>query len=141
MCGIIKDRFADPEISPPRWLPRRESMRHLEKLSTARGSTYTHYTPALPSRIMRRISIERRASTKTGRPPARLPTPAGFAHYTYRARIRQRRHSAGAVGASTGNDDDQPVPTSGKVEGPRRGDVTSMTVETLSSMPNLQNPR
>lgn len=102
VCGIIKDRFADPDISP--WEVAAEtgiSLRYLQKLFTARGSTYTHYISSLRLDHAAHL-IERRALMKTGQPLSDIAYACGFRDYTYFARgFRQRFGAApGAVGAA-----------------------------------------
>jgi AraC family transcriptional activator of tynA and feaB len=101
VCGIIKDRFADPDISPREVAAETGiSLRYLQKLFTARGSTYTHYISSLRLDHAAHL-IERRALMKTGQPLSDIAYACGFRDYTYFARgFRQRFGTApGAVGA------------------------------------------
>jgi len=101
VCGIIKDRFADPDISPREVAAETGiSLRYLQKLFTARGSTYTHYISSLRLDHAAHL-IERHALMKTGQPLSDIAYACGFRDYTYFARgFRQRFGTApGAVGA------------------------------------------
>jgi AraC-like DNA-binding protein len=90
-CDIIKDRFADPDISPREVATETGiSLRYLQKLFTARGSTCSRYISSL--RLDRAAHlIERRASMKTGQPLSDIAYTCGFRDYTHFARgFRQR---------------------------------------------------
>jgi AraC family transcriptional regulator, positive regulator of tynA and feaB len=106
VCGIIKDRFADPGISPHEVAAEAGiSLRYLQKLFTVRGSTCSHYITSLRLDHAARL-IERRALMKTGQPLSEIAYACGFRDYTYFARgFRQRFGTTpGAVGAgATGN--------------------------------------
>ena len=106
VCGIIKDRFADPGISPHEVAAEAGiSLRYLQKLFTARGSTCSHYITSLRLDHAARL-IERRALMKTGQPLSEIAYACGFRDYTYFARgFRQRFGiTPGAVGSgATGN--------------------------------------
>jgi AraC family transcriptional regulator, positive regulator of tynA and feaB len=107
VCGIIKDRFADPDISPREVAAEAGiSLRYLQKLFTARGSTCGHYIFSLRLDHAAHL-IERRALMKTGQPLSDIAYDCGFRDYTHFARrFRERFGTApGAVGAgATGND-------------------------------------
>jgi AraC family transcriptional regulator, positive regulator of tynA and feaB len=107
VCGIIKNRFADPEISPREVAAEAGiSLRYLQKLFTARGSTCSHYISSLRLDHAARL-IERRTLMKTGQPLCDIAYACGFRDYTHFARgFRQRFSTApGAIGANvTGND-------------------------------------
>ena len=107
VCDIIKNRFADPNISPTEVAAEMGiSLRYLQKLFTARGSTCSHYISSLRLDHAARL-IERRASMKTGQPLGDIAYACGFRDYTYFSRgFRQRFGSTpGAVGAGdAGND-------------------------------------
>ena len=102
VCGMIKDRYADPDISPREVAAEMGiSLRYLQKLFTARGSTYTDYISSL--RLDRAAHlIECRALTKTRQPLSEIAYACGFRDYTYFARgFRQRFGTApGAIGAA-----------------------------------------
>ena len=107
VCGIIKDRFADPDISPREVAAEAGiSLRYLQKLFTVRGSTCGHYICSARLDHAARL-IERRALIKTGQPLSDIAHACGFRDYTHFARgFRQRFGTApGAVGAgATGSD-------------------------------------
>lgn len=106
-CGIIKDRFADPDISPCEVAAEMGiSLRYLQKLFTIRGSTCGDYIASLRLDHAAHL-IERRALMKTGQPLSDISYACGFRDYTHFARrFRQRFGTTpGAVGAgATGND-------------------------------------
>jgi AraC-like DNA-binding protein len=121
VCGIIKDRFADPDISPREVAAETGiSLRYLQKLFTVRGSTCGHYISSLRLDHAAHL-IERRALMKTGQPLSDIAYACGFRNYTYFARgFRQRFGTTpGAVGAgATGNDNARVGADMGKVESP-----------------------
>jgi AraC-like DNA-binding protein len=107
VCGIIKDRFADPDISPHEVATETGiSLRYLQKLFTIRGSTWSDYISSL--RLDHAVHlIERRALMKTGNPLSDIAYACGFRDYTHFARRFRQRFGTrpGAVGAGvTGND-------------------------------------
>ena len=117
--GIIKDRFADPDISPRAVAAETGiSLRYLQKLFTTRGSTCTHYISSLRLDHAAHL-IERRALMKTGQPLSDIAYACGFRDYTHFARgFRQRFGTApGAVGAAdTAMTTHESAPTLSKVE-------------------------
>jgi AraC-like DNA-binding protein len=103
VCGIIKHRFADPDISPREVAAETGiSLRYLQKLFTVRGSTCGRYISSLRLDHAAHL-IERRALTKTGQPLSEIAYACGFRDYTHFARgFRQRFGSTpGAVGQAT----------------------------------------
>ncbi len=101
VCSIIKDRFADPDISPCEVAAEMGiSLRYLQKLFTIRGSTCGDYISSLRLDHAAHL-IERRALMKTGQPLSDIAYACGFRDYTYFARrFRQRFGTTpGAVGA------------------------------------------
>jgi AraC-like DNA-binding protein len=101
VCGIVKDRFADPNISPREVAAEMGiSLRYLQSLFTDRGSTCSHYISSLRLDHAAHL-IERRAVMKTGQPLSDIAYACGFRDYTYFARGFRRRHGTtpGAVGA------------------------------------------
>jgi AraC family transcriptional regulator, positive regulator of tynA and feaB len=88
---IIKDRFADPDISPREVAAEAGiSLRYLQKLFTVRGSTCSQYISSLRLDHAAHL-IERRALMKTGQPLSDLAYACGFRDYTHFARgFRQR---------------------------------------------------
>jgi len=121
VCGIIKGRFADTDISPREVAAETGiSLRYLQKLFTVRGSTCGRYISSLRLDHAARL-IERRALMKTAQPLSDIAYACGFRDYTYFARgFRQRFGTApGAVGAATPvKTTHESAPTSGKVERP-----------------------
>jgi AraC family transcriptional regulator, positive regulator of tynA and feaB len=100
-CGIIKDRFADPDLSPREVAAETGiSLRYLQKLFTVRGSTYSQYISSLRLDHAAHL-IERHALMKTGQPLSDIAYACGFRDYTYFARGFRRRFGTapGAVGA------------------------------------------
>jgi AraC family transcriptional activator of tynA and feaB len=77
------------------------SLRYLQKLFTARGSTYTHYISSLRLDHAARL-IKCRALMKTGQPLSDIAYACGFRDYTCFARgFRQRFGTApSAIGAA-----------------------------------------
>jgi len=91
VCGIIKDRFTDPDISPREVAAETGiSLRYLQKLFTLRGSTCGHYISSLRLDHAAHL-IERRALTKADQPLGDIAYACGFRDYTHFARgFRQR---------------------------------------------------
>jgi AraC family transcriptional regulator, positive regulator of tynA and feaB len=91
VCGIIKNRFADPDISPREVAAEAGiSLRYLQKLFTVRGSTCSHHISSLRLDHAAHL-IERRALVKTGQPLGEIAYACGFRDYTHFARgFRQR---------------------------------------------------
>ena len=107
VCRIIKNRFADPDMSPREVAAEAGiSLRYLQKLFTVRGSTCSHHMCSARLDHASHL-IERRAVMKTGRPLSDIAYACGFRDYTHFARgFRQRFGTPpGAVGASAGNGD------------------------------------
>ena len=107
VCGIIKGRFADTDISPREVAAETGiSLRYLQKLFTVRGSTCGRYISSLRLDHAARL-IERRALIKTGQPLSDIAYACGFRDYTHFARGFRRRFGTtpGTVGAgATGSD-------------------------------------
>jgi len=113
VCGVIKARFADPDIAPREVAAEAGiSLRYLQKLFTARGSTCSHYISSLRLEHAARL-IERRGLMKSGQPLSEIAYACGFRDYTHFARgFRQRfGRTPGAVGTSTARPAGQTVPT------------------------------
>jgi AraC family transcriptional activator of tynA and feaB len=112
VCGIIKDRFADPDISPREVAAEAGiSLRYLQKLFTVRGSTCGHHICSARLDHAARL-IKRRALMRTGQPLSDIAYACGFRDYTHFARgFRQRFGTApGAVGAGATGSDNARVP-------------------------------
>jgi AraC-like DNA-binding protein len=99
VCGLIKDRYADPDISPREVAAETGiSLRYLQKLFTVRGSTCSHHISSLRLDHAAHL-IERRALMKTGQPLSEIAYACGFRDYTHFARGFRRRFGSapGAV--------------------------------------------
>jgi AraC family transcriptional activator of tynA and feaB len=106
-CHIIRNRFADPDISPREVAAEVGiSLRYLQKLFTVRGSTCRHKICSARLDHAARL-IERRALIKTGQPLSDIAYACGFRDYTHFARGFRERFGTtpGAVGSgATGSD-------------------------------------
>jgi AraC family transcriptional regulator, positive regulator of tynA and feaB len=81
VCGIIKARFADPDMGPSEVAAETGiSLCYLEKLFTVRGSTCSHFIHSLRLDHAARL-IQRRASMKTGEPLSAIAHACGFCDY------------------------------------------------------------
>jgi AraC family transcriptional activator of tynA and feaB len=112
VCGIIKDRFTDPDISPREVAVEAGiSLRYLQKLFTLRGSTCSHYISSFRLDHAARL-IERRASMKTGQPLAEIAYACGFRDYAHFARGFRRRFDTtpGGVGAGAAGNGNAQIP-------------------------------
>jgi AraC family transcriptional regulator, positive regulator of tynA and feaB len=108
--GLVKDGFADPDFGP------REvaavagiSLRYLQKLFTARGSTCSEFIYSLRLDHAARL-LHRRASLCTGQPLSEIAYACGFRDYTHFARKFRNRfghspgdraHASGRAGSGT----------------------------------------
>jgi AraC family transcriptional regulator, positive regulator of tynA and feaB len=111
-CHIIKNRFADPDISPREVAAEAGiSLRYLQKLFTVRGSTCRHHICSARLDHAARL-IERRALIKTGQPLSDIAYACGFRDYTYFARGFRRRFGTtpGGVGAGAAANGNARVP-------------------------------
>src|SRR6201992_4195332 len=112
VCSIIKDRFADPDISPREVAAEMGiSLRYLQSLFTDRGSTCSHYISSLRLDHAAHL-IKRRASMKTGQPLSEIAYASGFRDYTHFARSFRRRfgETPGGVGARSADNGSARVP-------------------------------
>jgi AraC family transcriptional activator of tynA and feaB len=91
ICGIIRERFADPDFGPGEAAAEAGiSLRYLQKLFTERGSTCIHYIHALRLDHAARL-LQRRVSLRTGQPLSEIAYACGFNDYSYFVRkFRQR---------------------------------------------------
>jgi AraC family transcriptional activator of tynA and feaB len=98
--GVIKDGFADPDFSPREVAAESGiSLRYLQKLFTARGSTCSGFIYSLRLDHAARL-LQRRASLATGQPLSEIAYVCGFRDYTHFA--RKFRHRFGySPGAAT----------------------------------------
>ncbi|MBR0694299.1 helix-turn-helix domain-containing protein [Bradyrhizobium lablabi] len=102
-CHIIKNRFADPDISPREVAAEAGiSLRYLQKLFAVRGSTCSHHICSARLDHAARL-IERRALMKTGQPLSDIAYACGFRDYTYFARGFRRRFGTAPGAAGSGN--------------------------------------
>ncbi|MCP3390075.1 helix-turn-helix domain-containing protein [Bradyrhizobium sp. CCGB12] len=109
VCGIIKDRFADPNISPREVAAEMGiSLRYLQSLFTNRGWTCSHYISSLRLDHAAHL-IERRASMKTGQPLSDIAYACGFRDYTHFARGFRRRFGTTPGGSGAARDDNAGV--------------------------------
>jgi AraC family transcriptional regulator, positive regulator of tynA and feaB len=97
--NIAKDGFADPDFGPPEMAAAAGiSLRYLQKLFTARGSTCSEFIYSLRLKHAARL-LHRRASLGTRQPLSEIAYASGFRDYTHFARkFRQRfGHSPGTA--------------------------------------------
>jgi AraC family transcriptional regulator, positive regulator of tynA and feaB len=100
---VIKNGFADPDLGPRKIAADvRVSLRYLQKLFTARGSTCSDFIYSVRLDQAARL-LRRRASLGTNQPLTEIAYACGFRDYAHFARkFRQRfGHSPGAVGQET----------------------------------------
>jgi AraC family transcriptional activator of tynA and feaB len=101
VCSIVRARFADPDIGPCEVAAEAGiSLRYLQKLFTARGSTCGRYLSWVRLDHAARL-LECRASLKTGQPLSVIACACGFRDYTHFARGFRRRfgRTPGAMGS------------------------------------------
>jgi AraC-like DNA-binding protein len=96
--GVIKDGFADPDFGPREVAAEAGiSLRYLQKLFTARGSTCSEFIYSL--RLDHAARLHRRASLETNQPLSEIAYACGFRDYTHFARKFRDRfgYSPGAA--------------------------------------------
>jgi AraC-like DNA-binding protein len=101
--GVIRDGFADPDLSPRRVATAAGiSLRYLQKLFTARGSTCSDFIYSLRLDHAARL-LRRRASLGTNQPLSEVAYACGFRDYTHFARKFRHRfsHSPSAAAQNT----------------------------------------
>ena len=101
--GVVKDGFADPDFSPREVAAEAGiSLRYLQKLFTARGSTCSDIIYSLRLDHAARL-LHRRASLGTNQPLNEIAYACGFRDYTHFARKFRHRfgHSPGAAAQDT----------------------------------------
>jgi AraC family transcriptional regulator, positive regulator of tynA and feaB len=108
--GVIKDGFADADFGPREVAVEAGiSLRYLQKLFTARGSTCSEHIYSLRLDHAARL-LHRRASLATNQPLSEIAYVCGFRDYTHFARkFRQRfghspggrAHASGRAGSGT----------------------------------------
>jgi AraC family transcriptional regulator, positive regulator of tynA and feaB len=90
-CGIIKERFADPQFGPGEAAAEAGvSLRYLQKLFTFRGTTCVHYIQSLRLQHATRL-LERRASLDLRQPLSEIAYACGFNDYPYFVRKFKQR--------------------------------------------------
>jgi AraC-like DNA-binding protein len=96
---VIKDGFADPDFNPRMVAAEAGiSLRYLQKLFTARGSTCSEFIYSLRLDHAARL-LHRRASLRTNQPLSEIAYISGFRDYTHFARKFRHRfgHAPGAA--------------------------------------------
>jgi len=100
---IIKDRFADPNFGPCEVAAAAGiSLRYVQKLFTARGSTCSDFLYDLRLDHAARL-LQRRAALSTGRPLSEIAYACGFRDYVHFARKFRSRFGF-SPGAYVGGD-------------------------------------
>src|SRR3569833_2016919 len=100
VCKIIRHSYADPELGPAEVATEAGgSLRYLQMLFTARGSTCTHFIQAVRLDHALRL-VQLRNQLNTGQPLSQIAYSCGFRDYNYFGRaFRQRfKCSPGDVG-------------------------------------------
>jgi AraC family transcriptional regulator, positive regulator of tynA and feaB len=91
ICGIIKERFTDPDLGAYEVATEaRVSLRYLQQLFTARGRTCTQFIHSLRLDHAARL-LDRRASLGTVQPLSEIAYACGYRDYAYFARRFRRR--------------------------------------------------
>jgi len=97
ICGVIRDRFADPDFGPYEIAAEVGiSLRYLQKLFTSRGCTCSGLIQSV--RLNQAAhSIKRRTSMKSGQPLSEIAYACGYRDYTNFARAfrQQFGHAPG----------------------------------------------
>jgi AraC family transcriptional activator of tynA and feaB len=88
ICGVIKDRFADPDFGPSEVAAEAGiSLRYLQKLFTARNSTCSEFIYSLRLDHAGRL-LQRRALLNTSQPISEVAYDSGFSRlYSFRQKI------------------------------------------------------
>jgi AraC-like DNA-binding protein len=91
VCGIIKDRFAEPDFGPCEMAAEAGiSLRYLQKLFTVRSSTCTQLIHSV--RLDHAAcQFHRRRLLNTSQPISEIAYASGFSNYTHFARQFRRR--------------------------------------------------
>jgi AraC-like DNA-binding protein len=127
---LVKDGFADPDFGP------REaaavagiSLRYLQKLFTARGSTCSEFIYSLRLDHAA-LLLHRRASLGTGQPLSEIAYACGFRDYTHFARKFRNRfgHSPGGRAHASGRAGSATVRTRTGKRAPQAHDVRPLAV-------------
>ena len=102
VCNIIKDRFSDPELGPSEVAVEAGiSLRHLQKLFTARNSTCNQFIHSIRLDHAARL-LHRRVLLNTRQPISEIAYASGYGDYTNFAR-KFRRWFGHAPGAHAKN--------------------------------------
>ena len=103
-CALIRDRFADPDLSPCQVAAEaRISLRYVQKIFTQRGSTCGHLINSMRLDHAARL-LRRRAFADTGQSIAEIAYACGFNDYNRFSRsFRQRFGHAPSVHAEGGS--------------------------------------
>jgi AraC family transcriptional activator of tynA and feaB len=110
ICSIVRARLADPELTPSTVAAEaRISIRYLQKLFSARGTTCGHYIHSLRLDQASRL-LQRRSLSRSGEPLGEIAFACGFLDYAHFSRKFRERfghppsaHSAGAGRKPTSN--------------------------------------
>jgi AraC-like DNA-binding protein len=112
VCGVMRDRFADPNFGPfDVAVETGISLRYVQKLFTERGTTCTQYLYSLRLDRAARL-MHRRSLLRTAQPLSEIAYACGYNDYTHFARNFRRRFgsSPGAFTARQGrNSSDEAV--------------------------------
>jgi AraC family transcriptional regulator, positive regulator of tynA and feaB len=91
ICSIIRERLADPDLSPSMIAAETGiSARYLQKLFSMRGTTCSHFIYSLRLDHASRL-LQRRASRKLRQPLAEVATACGFLDYAHFSRKFRER--------------------------------------------------
>jgi AraC-like DNA-binding protein len=86
ICGVVKDRFADPDFGPCELAAEAGiSLRYVQKLFTERGATCSEFIYSIRVDHAARL-LHRRALLGTGQPLSEIAYACGFRDYTHFAR-------------------------------------------------------
>jgi AraC-like DNA-binding protein len=104
VCGIIKDRFTDPDLGPPEVAKDVGiSLRYLQKLFAVRGSTCSHFIQSLRLDHAAHL-LHRRTLMQKRQPLSEIAYACGFLDYNNFARAFRHRsgYPPGAAGGHEG---------------------------------------
>jgi AraC family transcriptional regulator, positive regulator of tynA and feaB len=110
VCDIIKDRFAEPDFGPSEVAAEAGiSLRYLQKLFTARGSTCTDFIHSVRLDHAAR-QLHRRGLLNTSQPISEIAYASGFTNYTHFARQFRRRFGHPPVAHAGDHDQARALP-------------------------------
>ncbi|WP_374762753.1 helix-turn-helix domain-containing protein [Bradyrhizobium japonicum] len=91
ICGVISERFADPDFGPADVAVETGlSLRYVQKLFTARSSTCSRFINS--ARLERAVFLlKRRSLMKTGQPIREIALASGFGDYAHFNRTFRRK--------------------------------------------------